>query len=178
MPGTVIGTSLNLGYEGKVSRNPYNMITARQVKSNSSAIPFGRAVVVNTDNTYALFGDTDTGIAAATDANFAGIAVAEVKQMTVYTNQNTNGTYNPYDACDSIQQGSVNVKLSDGVPVPNAQVYICTVAGGSIVIGDFCDSATPTGGGTAIALTGVVFKTNKKDANNIVEITLTQRVSA
>ena len=33
MPGTVIGKSLNLGYAGKVSRNPMNKIDAKLVKS-------------------------------------------------------------------------------------------------------------------------------------------------
>ena len=76
MPGTVIGQSLNLGYAGKISRNPNNKVNSRFVKSildgngaeTLSAIPFGFAVVTNTDNTYSKFGQTGSGVTAAAAA--------------------------------------------------------------------------------------------------------------
>lgn len=184
MPGTVIGKSLNLGYAGKRSRSAIDIVGARPVKSilsgsteTMSAVPFGKGVVLNTDNTYSLFGQTGTGVSAATLANFGGVAVGEVKQMTTYGNISGAGQYEPAEMCDVLQFGSCTVVLADGVPTAGGTVHICTVAGGAIAIGDFVASTTPTGGGTAIALTGVEFKTNKKDANNVVEITMNNRVN-
>ena len=92
MPGTVIGKSLSLGYAGKVSRNPSNKIDSKFVKSilngsgveTLSPVPFGAALVLNTDNTVSLFGQTGSGVKSAAAAAFAGIAVAEVRQSMTY----------------------------------------------------------------------------------------------
>jgi hypothetical protein len=78
MSGTAIGKSLNLGYAGRISRDADVITENRTVKSDSADIAFGKAVVLNTDNTYTLFG------AAGTAATFGGIAVAAVKQATTY----------------------------------------------------------------------------------------------
>jgi len=180
MPGTVIGKSLNLGYVGGVSRNPMNKITNRKVKSivttgseTLASIPFGFAAVLNTDNSYSKFGDSGSGVANPTLANFAGVAVAEVKQATTYPTTSANGAYAPGEPADVIQFGSVTVLLKDGTPTAGGTVHICTVAGGAIAVGDFVTSTGPTGGGTAIALTGTKFTTGKVDANGVCEITLT-----
>lgn len=185
MPGTVIGKSLNLGYPGKISRNVDNIISARQVKSilngsgveTLSSIPFGGPLVLNTDGTYSKFGDSGTGVAAATAANFGGIAVGEVKQMTTYGNVSGAGEYQPNESCDALQRGSTTVYCADGNPVAGGTVHICTVAGGAIKVGDFVCATNPTGGGTAVALTGVRWTTGKKDANGVCEITIIARVA-
>lgn len=187
MPGTVIGTSLNLGYAGKVSRNPMNMIGSRMVKSivssgseTLSAIPFGKAAVLNTDNSVSLFGQTGTGVSAATLANFAGIAVGEVKQMTTYGSVSGAGQYEPGEPADILEMGSCTIQLptAGGTPVAGETVYIVTVAGTALAIGDFATTAAVTAdGATAVALTGTKFTTGKLDANRVCEISLTVRVN-
>lgn len=186
MPGSVIGKSLNLGYAGKISRNVDNIINSKSVKSIPDAnsdetlksIPFGKGVVLNTDNTYSLFGDSGTGVSAAIAANFAGIAVGEVKQMTTYGNISSSGQYNPNEQCDVLQRGSTTVVCKDGTPVAGGTVHICTVAGGAIAVGDFVCATNPTGGGTAVALSNIKWTTGKKDANGICEVTILNRLSA
>lgn len=188
MPGTVIGKSLNLGYAGKISRNGYNTISSRFVKSildgngaeTLPSIGFGEAVVLNSDNTYSKFGTTGSGVAAATAANFAGIAVAETKQVMTYNYGANSGiaSYAPGQSVDVLSAGSATVFCKEGTPTAGGAVYIVTVAaatGALSAVGDFITSATPAGTGSpaAVLLTNAAWKTGKIDASKISEITLT-----
>lgn len=187
MPVTVIGKSLGLGYAGKVSRNPFNKINSRMVKSildgNSNetmaAIPFGSAVVVNTDNTVSLFGASGSGVSAATMANFGGIAVAEVKQALTYGYgaNNTSGQFEPNMPCDTLQIGTTTVFCKEGTPTANGLVYIVTVAGTTSPVGSFVATSTPAGG-TAIQITNARFTSGKQDASGITEVVLLNQVNA
>jgi hypothetical protein len=187
MPGTVIQQSLNLGYAGKVSRNPSTKINARSVKSilNGSgvetqpSIPFGACVVTNIDNTYSLFGATGTDVSAATVANFGGIAVSEVKQSMTYgfgANVGT-GQFEPNTPCDVLQQGTATVLCTEGTPTANGLVYIVTVEGTTSKVGDLVATSTPAGG-TAVQLTNARWTTGKKDASGICEIVLLTQLNA
>jgi len=189
MPGTVIGKSLNLGFIGKISRNIDNIISSRLVKSildgggaeTLKSIPFGKAVVLNTDNTYSLFGDSGSGVSAATAALFAGIAVGEVKQMTTYGNVSAAGQYDPKQPCDVLERGSTTIQVVDSTnnaPTAGGKVYICSAVGnGSLTVGDLYATATPTGigTGTVLELTNVRFTTGKVDANSVAEVTIITR---
>jgi len=187
MPGTVIGKSLNLGYAGKVSRNPGNKINSRAVKSildgslneTQLPIPFGAAVVTNTDNTYSLFGATGTGVSAATVANFGGIAVSEVKQtMTYGYGANVgSGQFEPNTACDVLQVGTATVFCKEGTPTANGLVYIVTVAGTTSPVNSFVATASPAGG-TAAQLTNARWVSGKMDASGIAEIVLLTQLNA
>ena len=184
----VIGKSLGLGFVGKISRNPFNKISARIAKSilNGSnvetlpSIPFGSAMVINSDNTYSLFGATGTGVASATIANFAGIAVAEVKQSFSYSlGANASlGAYVPSTACDALQQGTTTVYCTEGTPTANGLVYLVTVAGTTAKVGDFVATATPAGSGTAVQLTNARWVTGKIDTTKVCEITLLSQLNA
>jgi hypothetical protein len=190
MPGTVIGTSLNYGFIGKVSRNGLKEIGARFVKSildgNGAetlvAIPFGFPTVLNTDNTYSKWGDSGSGVSAATVANFGGFAVAEVKQVLTY-NTNAAGEYSPGQVADVLQKGSITVKVVDyanNAPTAGGQVYICSAVGnGSLTLGHLYATATPTGigSGTVLSLTGAKFTTGKVDANGVCEVTLQSQMN-
>lgn len=189
MSGSVIGKSLNLGWAGKVSRNPMNKIDSRFVKSilngngaeTLSAIPFGHAVVLNTDNTISKFGQTGTGVTSAAAAAFAGVAVAEVKQgMTYAFGENaSSASYEPGVACDRIVAGSVNVYCKEGTVTAGGAVYIMTVAGDNAAIGEFVATATPAGSGaTAVALPNCKWTTNNQDASGITEMTIMYPVMA
>jgi hypothetical protein len=189
MPGTVIGQSLNLGYAGKISRNPMNKVNSRFVKSildgngdeTLNAIHFGYAVVVNTDNTYSKFGQSGTGVSAATAANFGGIAVAEVKQgMVLSFGANTNdGQYDPAQPCDVLQQGSATVYCKEGTPTAGGKVYIMTVAGTHAAVGEFVATDSPAGqGATAVELPNCKWTTGRQDASGIAEMTINYPVQA
>jgi|GEM_PF-493274 hypothetical protein len=190
MPGVAIGTSLNLGYAGKVSRNPFTKINSRMVKSildgsgneTQPVIPFGAAVVTNADNTYSLFGASGAGVSAATMANLAGIAVSEVKQSMVYgygSNVGGNGSFEPNSPCDVLQVGTTTVFCTEGTPTANGKVYLVTVAGTTSPVGSFVATSTPAGAGaTAIEVTNAKWTTGKKDASGICEITLNYQVNA
>lgn len=187
MPGTAIGTSLNLGYVGKISRNVDNIVTAKNVKSildgngaeTMVAVPFGFAVVANTDGTVSKFGASGSGVASATAANFGGFAVAEIKQMTTYGNVSGAGQYEPNQKCDVIQRGTINAICKEGTPTANGKVYIMTVAGTYAAVGELVATASPSGGGaTAVELTNARWTTGKVDANNVSEITIIARASA
>lgn len=187
MPGTVIGKSLNLGFTGKISRNSPNTVGARMVKSivtagaeTLSAIPFGKFAVLNTDNTVSLFGQSGSGVSAATLANLAGVAVGEVKQMTTYGSVSAAGQFEPGEAADILQYGSCTVSLptAGGTPVAGETVYLVTAAGTALKVGEIATTAAVSAdSATAIALTGVKFTTGKVDANGVCEITLTVRVN-
>ena len=189
MSGTVIGRSLNYGYVGKISRNVDNIVTSRFVKSildgNGAetllAIPFGKPVVINTDNTFSKWGDSGSGVSSPALAVFAGIAVGEVKQMTTYGNVSAAGQYEPAQPCDVLERGSTTVYCTDyanNAPTAGGKVYACTVKGnGSLTLGDFYATATPTGigSGTVIELTNMKWKTGKVDANGVAEVTIHSR---
>lgn len=190
MPGGVIFQNLSLGFAGKVSRNPFTKINARQVKSvldgngleTQSAIPFGSPLVVNTDNTYSLFGESGSGVSAATLANFGGIAVSEVKQSMTYNygaDVSGNGQFEPNTPCDALQVGSTTIICTEGTPTANGLVYLVTVAGTTSPVGSFVATATPAGdGATAIQLTNARFTNGKMDATGITEIVLVSQLNA
>jgi hypothetical protein len=187
MPGTAIGQDLNLGYAGKVSRNPLNKINSRYVKSilNGSGvqtqpvIPFGATVVTNADNSYSLFGASGVGVSTPVFANFAGIAVSEVKQSMTYGYgpSVSNGQFEPGVPCDVLQAGTCTVFVTEGVPTANGLVYIVTVAGTTSPVGSIVATATPAGG-TAVQLTNARFTSGKVDPNGISEIVLLTQANA
>ena len=187
MPGTAIGKSLALGYAGKVSRNPMNKIDSKFVKSilNGSGVetlavvPFGAALVLNTDNTVSLFGQTGAGVKTAAAAAFAGIAVAEVKQAMTYGYgaNSGGGQYEPAMPCDRLVQGTATVICTEGTPTAGGAVYIVTVAGSTSALGAFVATSTPACG-TAVALPNCQWATGKQDASGICELTILWPVSA
>lgn len=180
MPGTAIGQNLNLGYAGKISRNPQNKTRSRVVLSipdgngneTQSPVSFGAAAVLNTNNTYSLFGATGAGVATASAATFGGIAVAEVNQIMTYgygTNGSSAGAYVPGMPADVLISGSATVFCTEGTPTAGGLVYIVTVAGSTSPLGAFVATATPAGG-TAVQLTNCRWTTGKQDASGITEI--------
>src|ERR1044071_2383474 len=94
MPGTVVGTSLNLGYLGTFSRNGDCVITPRQVTPTDSAGPaFGAAVVLIQNNTNGTYSDAAVAVANSvtptmtqgTNGAFAGFAVREVRTLLSFS---------------------------------------------------------------------------------------------
>ena len=184
MPGTTIGTSLNLGFPGKLSRDADAIITSRPVLSvpngslveTAQSINFGDPVVLNPNNTYSRFGDTATGVASPIGNNFAGIASGEVKQMMSFNlgSMTSPGAYLPNELCPVIETGTTAVVCTEGTPTAGGSVYIVTAAGSVSPIGSFVATSTPANG-TAILISCAKWTTGKLDANNVAEITLLTR---
>lgn len=172
MTGFAVGKTLNYGYPGTVSRSSSTVIENRFVKStDTNPIPFGSAVILNSDNSYSAMG------AGATASQFAGIAVREVKTNLTY-GTNASGSYQPGQPCDVLMRGSATIQVNNGTPTANGTVYVRIAANASIpagVVGGFEAAADGT---NTVALTNVKFKTGLLDANNVAEVTiLTQQMA-
>lgn len=182
MPGGVIGTSLNLGYLGGVSRNSGAVdIYARQVKSilsgtteTQEVLKFGDPVVLNTDNTVSLWGETGTGVSDPTAANFAGIAVREVKQATDY--YTANGEYVPGEMADVCRLGNVTVKCNVGTPTAGGAVYIRKKANDAIPAGLVGGYEADADGTNSILIPNLKWRTGLMDANRTTEVTVNYAV--
>lgn len=168
MAGSVIGTTMNIGYPGSFARNGDCVIVPRGVKSTDVVnIGFGDPVVLNTDNTYSKFGASNTA------AQFAGVGIREVKQTADY--YSPAGSYKPGESADAIVRGAVCVVCNVGTPTAWGNVYVRTVLNGAIpagVVGGF--EATADGTNT-ILLTNAKFNTGNMDVNKVVEIIITTR---
>jgi hypothetical protein len=186
MPGTVIGTSMGLGYPGTYSRNGDCVIAARLVKStDTNNINFGDAVFLNKDSTGGTFSSGAQIAGAITAAAFAGIAVREVNtNVSAYTPQLTLGAYLPGQYAEALERGSVTVNIRNVASTAiqaGGQVYVRKTTGNDTVVGALEPTSGAGGndGGNLVALTGVLFTTGltSTDANgNIVtEITLLSR---
>lgn len=165
MPGSVIQLTMNFGYPGSYSRMPDDIVMNKPAKT---AIPFGSAVILNSDNTYSV------GDATLTAANFAGIAVREVKQALTMLNE--QGSYAAKDATDVLLRGNTVIKLARGTPTAGANVLFRIAADAGVsgsAVGDF-EAGTASAGKT-IALTNMVFTTGEVDGNGVVEVTLKTR---
>jgi hypothetical protein len=115
--------------------------------------------------------------ASNTFAQFAGVAVREVKQSTVYFGGGT-AQYNPGDPCDVIQQGSVIVTCQNGTPAARSPVYIRTALNSAYpnaVIGGWEAAADGT---NSVLISNAQWKTGLMDTNNSAEVTLLTRNNA
>lgn len=174
MAGKVIGKNLNLGYAGKVSRDADVLIENRIVSALSTAIPFGAPVVLNTDNTYSMFG------AASAIATFAGIAVAGVKQATSYYDNEVE--YMPNEPCDVLARGTATIVCANGVPTAGGKVYITILADDElpgVEVGDFVAEAhkNASNADCTVEVTNAKWTTGYVDANDVAEVTLLTRLN-
>lgn len=168
MPGSVIGIQMNLGYPGSFARNGDCIIRNRLIKPTDETGPaFGDPVVLNADNTFSKFG------AANVAADFAGVAVREVKQAADY--YPASGVYNPGDPCDAIQRGAVSVVCNVGNPTSGGKVYIRITENGAIPAGVVGGFEAAADGVNTVELTNCEWASDSKDANNVTELTILTR---
>lgn len=169
MSGSAIGLSLGYGFAGNVSRTPDCIIAAKPVAESSASIPFGCPVVLNTDNTYSS--PASVGLSAA---NFAGLAVAEVKQGYAFPPGNQVGTYESGQACDVLQRGVMSVKNYHGTPTAGGTVYARTVLNPSFPSEPVGAIRADSDSAFTVALPNTYFTTGLVDSNSICEITITK----
>ncbi len=165
MPGYAIGLTLGYGFSGNVSRTPDCVIEAKPVATDSDRIYFGQPVVLNADNTF----DAPTSTTVTAD-NFAGVAIAEVRQNNSYPPDNGNGFYEPDSMCDVIQRGVVTVNIQRGTPTAGGAVYVRTQLSTELpaaVIGGFEAQAD---GSQTVQLTNCSWYSGLVDANGMAEL--------
>ena len=165
MPGAVIGKVLNYGYVGSISRSIDAIVTNKLSKGK---ISFGAPVILNQDNTYSTFGESNTA------ADFVGIAIREVKQATNY--MSGSAEYGDKERTDVLNRGSICIKINLGTPTPNGKVHIRISkndAKPNGIIGGFEAEAD---GDHTIELSNVRFTTGKLDSNEVAEVTILSRV--
>lgn len=169
MTGKAIGISMNFGYPGNYSRTPDDVVASRQLKGDA-AVPFGAAVVLNSDNTYSPVS------AATTAGQIAGIALRIVKQAVSYANQNVS-EYNPGEMMSALERGAATVVCNVGTPTAGGKVYIRVKANTSIangVVGGFEAAADTT---NTIEVPNMRWTNGYLDATRIAEVTILTRVN-
>jgi hypothetical protein len=101
----------------------------------------------------------------------AGVYDILVKPYPTQSSSNGLGAATPPTSgiADVLKRGYIAQTLKLGTAAKGGQVYVVTTAGGTVVVGDVVTSASPAGGGTAVAVTNTFF-TGPADAGGIVEV--------
>lgn len=163
MPASVIGKSLNLGYAGNISRNdPKTTVMNRP--TGTGPILFGAPVKLNAANTYDPLAGADTA------AVFAGIALRNVKQQTVYLT-NAPGQYSQNEPADVLTVGYVTVNVNPSAALTaGGPVYAVFDSTGAFL---YFDVAAATAPNTSIQLNNAQWSQGgAPDANGIAELAL------
>lgn len=155
-------TRVPAGFVGLVTR--FDSITVQPEVVDSAAPPtaFGRFVKLVSGKVQPL---------ASGDAGSVvyGVLVNPYPHQSTTNGLGTAATPPTSGLLSIMKRGYIAVKLVVGTAAKNGAVYVVTTAGGSVAVEDIVTSASPAGGGTAVAVTGAVFM-GPADANGIVEI--------
>lgn len=162
MAGKVIGTSLNFGYPGNVSRVSDTVIMSFPVGgADGTKIKYGAPVAYDPTTNKIVPVDSNT-----TAGQIIGFAVRHIGQP--YEDSSDGWYYKPGDVADVLVRGSMVVEIGTSTGIAaRGQVYV-TKAG-------VVTSVAGSGDTAALAVSHAIFATGKVDANNTVEITLTER---
>lgn len=193
MPGTTIGTQMNLGYPGTFSRNGDCYIRGFLVNPTDASGPaFGAAVVINQNNTGGTISDTAVSVTnghtpvvtAGANFCFLGFAVREVVTLLP-----TNfiaapqlpliQTYAPGTMADVMLRGNIVRIVTDPQVhgyVAGEQVFLRISTNGSFPSAVVGDVETLADGAHTIALP-VYMTTGAVDANSVCELGVVSRIT-
>lgn len=172
-----IGKEMPHGFAGSYARQPDMIVQTRPVggtAGTTAAIPFGAALMYDSNGNAVLFGGTGT-----TAAKFVGVAGREIKSALTYMDQST-GAYAVGEACNVFQRGSINVKCQKGTAKMGGDVYAriaVTDATPSAIVGGFEAEADATTAGNVVKLTNCQWG-GTADANGIAELVILTRQNA
>jgi hypothetical protein len=158
---TAFTTRMPAGVVGAISRFGNDTQVEPSLLNNAAIPAYGQVVKLVTGKAGAL---------ASADAGTVAYGWA-VRPFPHQSSVNALGAAVP-DAnsiLDVMRRGYMSVSLKNGAPAKGDQVYVVTTVGGSYAIGDVVASASPAGGGTAVAIPGATFM-GPADANGITEI--------
>jgi hypothetical protein len=104
-------------------------------------------------------------------ADFAGVLVREVPQISGNTNQGFDDTIpNPDQVTGVCVRGYVNVLCVVGTPARGGVVYVQSTANGGVAVGAFRADGTDSGNAVALSLTQASWASDGKDADNNAEL--------
>lgn len=154
-------TRVPAGFAGSVSRSDSLTIEQELIDSATPPTAYGQAVKVVSGKIQPL---------ASGDAGTVAYGWL-VRPYPAQSSSNGLGVATPPSSgiCDVLKRGFMTVPLKLGTAAKAGQVYVVTTAGGTVAVGDIVTSASPAGGGTAVAITNTFF-VGPADANGIVEI--------
>lgn len=157
MAGKVIGTSLNYGYPGNVSRVSDTVIMSFPV-GGSTNIKFGEPVAFDPTTNKIV------AVSAATvGSTIIGFAVRRIGQP--YEDSSDGWYYKPGDVADVLVRGSIIVEIETSTGIAaRGKVYLDTTTG-KITSVSTSNTEIPN----------AIFSTGKVDTNKTVEVTVTER---
>lgn len=124
---------------------------------------------------------TASGASTIFPANFAGIAVREVKTQLTYPitpGASLVGNYLPGQLTEVLVRGSITVKILNGTPIQGGSLYVRAILNGTFPNGIVGGLEAMADGVNNILIPNATFKTGVLDGNNITEVTLLTRVAA
>lgn len=157
---TAITLRAPAGFPGRVTRSDSLTIQQEIIDSNTPPTVYGGVVK--------LVSGKLQPIASGDSAGVYDILVAPYPTQST-TNAYGGATPPTSGLADVLKRGYIAVTLAKGTAAKGGQVYVVTTAGGTVVVGDYVTSTSPSGGGTAVALTNVFFM-GPADAGGVVEI--------
>lgn len=151
-----------IGFPGSITRDEPKWVQQAVIDPNTPPTAFGGVVKLVSGKLQPI---------ASGDANTVIYGLL-VRSFPVQGNS-TTGTNSPPTSgiADVLRAGFMSVPLSKGAATKGGQVYVVITAGGTVNVGDFVTAASPSGGGTAVAVPGCFFE-GPSDAGGIVELSL------
>ena len=144
------------GNPGKISRSIDDIVEAIVNGESTANIEFGEPV--------ALVSGKLKKVTADNYGSIVGIAVNTIKTEQTYGGNDP--AYKPNEMVDVLKRGTVTVEVSNGSPAAGGTVHIVKATG---------KIRTSQDSTNTVEMTGWKFK-GPKDANNVAEIVLTERV--
>lgn len=155
-------TRMGAGFPGSITRSDSLTVEQEIIDSSNPPTAYGQAVKIVSGKMQAL------------QSGDAGSVVAGFLVKPYPTSSSTTGlgaaTPPTTGVGDRLRRGFIAVNLAKGTAAKDGAVYVVTTAGGTVNIGDIVTSTSPSGGGTAVAITNAKF-TGPADSAGVVEIT-------
>lgn len=162
-----IGKDMTYGFAGSYARQPDMIVNTRPA---GEELPFGTPLKYGTSGAVIPMG------AAATAAQFIGVAGRELKSSLHYLEQNS-GLYAKGEPVSVFQRGSINVKCQRGTPALGGTVYVRVTANESYATAAVGGFEAAADDGNTIALTNCQWG-GAADANGIAELVILTRLNA
>lgn len=149
------------GIAGMISRTADITVESQLINPSKPFLAFG------------VFGKFVSNRVEPLEAADAATVITGIVART-YPSQSANNAFGPGTPptsgfIDFVRRGYMSVFLRTGTAAKGGQVFVVTTAGGPNLLNDIVTSASPAGGGTAVAVPNCFF-TGPADANGITEI--------
>ena len=156
----VIGKEMPHGFAGCYARQP-DMIVNTRPAGGGAPIPFGTPLKYDGAEVVPMG-------AAATAAQFVGVAGAEIKSALTYLDP-SQGQYAPGEPVSVFQRGAINVKCQRGTPALGGAVYVRITANGSFSTAAVGGFEAEDDSGKVVQLTNCQWA-GPADANGVAEL--------